>query len=220
MRYFMYFTRARTRVNDDRSSTKLFLIVFNILLSFLVFSAHLHATPPERSRIAHARSDIRAIETALDIFRLDNFRYPTDEEGLLILTTSKKANGRSSGKDLGPYLLNVPKDPWGNDYEYRNYGENPIYGLIDGSGHADFLLWSWGADGKPCGTYLDQDVGNWDEGVSPPLLVCDPAQVKIDNENKLKLGFIVGILVFGVAVVISIYVIRTASLRRKSDLSP
>ena len=75
----------------------------------------------DKARVTRAASDIRAIQTALDLYRLDNFKYPTTEQGLQALVTQPSdpsiTNYRSGG-----YLSSLPKDPWNNPYQYVNPG--------------------------------------------------------------------------------------------------
>jgi general secretion pathway protein G len=100
----------------------------------------------EEARIAAAKADINAnIALALDMFEMDNGRYPTSEEGLASLRT--KPGDLSSWK--GPYLKKEPKDPWGKPYRY----------VSPGTHNNDYDLYSNG----PNGVEADQDdVGNWE----------------------------------------------------------
>jgi general secretion pathway protein G len=101
------------------------------------------------SKTKTARIQISDLATTLDIFRLDIGRYPTSAEGLqaLVEKPSDAANWN------GPYLTKstVPKDPWGNDYNYRSPGE-----------HGSFDIWSLGADNRDGGEGEDQDVLGWE----------------------------------------------------------
>ena len=101
------------------------------------------------ARVAKAKQDIQAIETALTMFKLDNFVYPTQEMGLQALV-SKPNDPTIKNWRPGGYLKHLNKDPWGNDYQYQ----------IPGT-HGEFDLSSLGADGQPGGTGLNADIGNW-----------------------------------------------------------
>ncbi len=101
----------------------------------------------DEARATAAQQDIRAIESALDMFRLDNFRYPTTEEGLESLVTQPVDPNIKKWK---PYLKKLPNDPWGNPYQYLSPGTQ---GEID--------IYSFGADGQPGGDGVNADVGNW-----------------------------------------------------------
>ncbi|MDE1923729.1 MAG: type II secretion system major pseudopilin GspG [Gammaproteobacteria bacterium] len=103
----------------------------------------------DKARVTRAGSDIRAIETALDLYRLDNFKYPTTEQGLEALV--KKPNDPSlTNYRAGGYLKSLPKDPWGNVYHYTSPGE-------DGR---DYDIISYGRDGKPGGDGYDADISS------------------------------------------------------------
>lgn len=101
----------------------------------------------DKARVTRAQSDIRAIQTALDLYRLDNFKYPTTEQGLQALVTQPNdptiTNWRAGG-----YLPSLPKDPWGNPYQYQSPG-------ADGR---DYDIISYGRDGKPGGEGYDADI--------------------------------------------------------------
>ena len=102
----------------------------------------------EEARGAAAKHDISAIMQSLKLYRLDNGRYPTNEQGLQALVTKPQAGPAPS--NWRPYLDKLPKDPWGNTYQYLNPG---VHGEID--------VFTLGADGQPGGTGADQDIGSW-----------------------------------------------------------
>ncbi|MGA2188400.1 MAG: type II secretion system major pseudopilin GspG [Steroidobacteraceae bacterium] len=101
----------------------------------------------DKARVTRAQSDIRAIQTALDLYRLDNFKYPTTEQGLQALVKQPSdptiTNYRSGG-----YLPSMPKDPWNNPYQYVSPG-------ADGR---DYEITTYGRDGKPGGDGYDADI--------------------------------------------------------------
>ena len=101
----------------------------------------------DEARATAAQQDIRAIESALDMFRLDNFRYPSTEEGIEALVTRPVDPNIKKWK---PYFKKLPNDPWGNPYQYLSPGTQ---GEID--------IYSFGADGQPGGEGVNADVGNW-----------------------------------------------------------
>ena len=103
---------------------------------------------PDKARIAKAQHDIRGLESALDSYRLDNYRYPTTDQGLEALINQPE--GASNWK-AGGYIKKLPKDPWGNDYQYLSPGE-----------HGEIDIYSLGADGAPGGEGIDADIGSWD----------------------------------------------------------
>lgn len=101
----------------------------------------------DKARVTRAQSDIRAIETALDLYRLDNFKYPTTEQGLAALV-KQPADPTITNYRSGGYLKSVPKDPWNNVYQYVSPG-------ADGR---DYDITSYGRDGKPGGEGYDADI--------------------------------------------------------------
>ncbi len=105
---------------------------------------------PDKARVVTAKQQIRTIETALNMYRLDNFKYPTSDQGLEALVNPP---GDASGGNYKPggYMPKLPQDPWGNQFQYLNPGNR---GEID--------IYSLGADGQPGGDGVDADIGNWD----------------------------------------------------------
>jgi general secretion pathway protein G len=104
------------------------------------------------ARIAKARQDIQAMETALTLFKLDNFRYPTNEQGLRALV-EKPADPEIRNWKEGGYVKRLSKDPWGRDYLYENPGT-----------HGEFDIYTLGADGQAGGEKANADIGNWNLG--------------------------------------------------------
>jgi general secretion pathway protein G len=102
------------------------------------------------AQLTRVQSDLRGIENALKFYRLDNFAYPTSEQGLEALVT-KPADPNITRWKPGGYLDRPPKDPWGNPYLYLNPGN-----------HGEFDVYTLGRDGRPGGEGLDADLGNWD----------------------------------------------------------
>ena len=107
----------------------------------------------DRAAVTRAKGDIRSIETALNLFRLDNFRYPTTEEGLEALVTNP---GEAAARNWKPYLNSLPSDPWSNTYQYLNPGQQREAGQ-----QREFDVFSYGADGQEGGEDLNADIGNW-----------------------------------------------------------
>ena len=100
------------------------------------------------AQIVKVQQDIRAIESALKLYRLDNFRYPDTEEGLeALVTPPQDPNARWPA---GGYLDRVPKDPWDRDYVYLHPGNQ-----------GEFDVYTLGRDGQQGGDGVDSDVGNW-----------------------------------------------------------
>jgi len=104
----------------------------------------------DKARIAKAKQDIQAIQTALTMFKLDNFVYPTTEMGLKSLA-QKPDSPLVKNWRPGGYLQHLPKDPWGNEYQY----------VRPGTHGGDFDLYTLGADGQAGGDGPNADIGNW-----------------------------------------------------------
>ncbi len=105
---------------------------------------------PDEARIIKAMQDIRTLEGALNLYKLDNFDYPTTDQGLETLVQKPGAAPEPrSGKQDG-YIDRLPKDPWGEPYQYLNPG---THGAID--------IYSLGADRQPGGEGKNADIGNW-----------------------------------------------------------
>lgn len=104
---------------------------------------------PDEARVVAARQDIAQITQALKLYRLDNFRYPTTAQGLQALAT--RPTTEPLPQRWQGYLDKLPRDPWGNAYQYLSPG---VKGEID--------VFSLGADGKPGGEGVDADIGSWD----------------------------------------------------------
>jgi general secretion pathway protein G len=102
------------------------------------------------ARVAKAKQDIQAMQTALTMFKLDNYTYPTPEMGLKALSQKPDSTIVKNWRP-GGYLQHLNKDPWGNDYQYQ----------IPGTHGGDYDLYSFGADGRPGGEGYDADIGNW-----------------------------------------------------------
>jgi general secretion pathway protein G len=102
----------------------------------------------EEARAAAAKHDIAAIMQSLKLYRLDNGRYPTNEQGLQALVA--KPTSGPAPTNWRSYLDKLPKDPWGNTYQYLNPGV-----------HAEIDVFTLGADSQPGGSGADADIGSW-----------------------------------------------------------
>lgn len=102
---------------------------------------------PDDARAVRATQDVAAIVSALNMYRLDNYAYPSSEQGLMALVTKPMD---AQGWRAGGYLANLPTDPWNHEYQYLNPGQ-----------HGEIDVWTLGADGKPGGEGINGDVGNW-----------------------------------------------------------
>lgn len=105
---------------------------------------------PGEARIVRVKQDLQGVATALSMYKLDNHRYPTSEQGLQALV-AKPSGSPEAPNWKGPYLDRLPKDPWDHPYQYQQPGQ-----------HGDVDIYSYGADGRPGGDGDDADIGNWD----------------------------------------------------------
>jgi general secretion pathway protein G len=104
---------------------------------------------PDDARIAKAKQDIRALESALNLYKLDNFVYPTTDQGLEALVT--KPSGTPEPKNWKRYMDRLPKDPWGEPYQFLSPGSK-----------GDVDIYSLGADNQQGGEGPNADIGNWE----------------------------------------------------------
>jgi len=104
------------------------------------------------ARIQKVQADFKSIETALKIYRLDNYVYPTTEQGLEALVTPSSLEPEPRNFKRGGYLSELPMDPWGRPYLYLSPGE-----------YRETDIYSMGADGLPGGEGQNADIGNWNQ---------------------------------------------------------
>lgn len=105
---------------------------------------------PDEARAIAARQDIATLVQALKLYRLDNTRYPTTEQGLQALVNRPTLEPLAKNWKAGGYLEKLPNDPWGHPYLYLHPGRQ-----------GDVDVFSQGADGMPGGDGNDADLGNW-----------------------------------------------------------
>nr|MBS3719104.1 Type II secretion system protein G [Delftia sp. PE138] len=121
------------------------LVIIGVLAALIVPNVLDRA---DDARVTAARTDITNISQALKLYRLDNQRYPTAEQGLQALIIRPTSGPLPN--NWKPYLEKLPNDPWGRPYQYLNPG---IKGPID--------IMSFGADGQAGGEGKDADIGSW-----------------------------------------------------------
>lgn len=102
--------------------------------------------------ITRARQDLRTIEVALNQFRMDHYRYPTEDEGLEILTGEEESFGSREESNFKEYLPRIPTDPWDRQY---------LYTIPEGVNTRDFIVYTYGADGEEGGEEVNADIDNW-----------------------------------------------------------
>jgi general secretion pathway protein G len=121
------------------------LVIIGVLAALVVPSVLDRA---EDARVTAARTDVNNLMQALKMYKLDNQRYPTGEQGLDALV--HKPTSGTPPQNWKPYLDKLPNDPWGHPYQYANPG---VKGEVD--------VYSFGADGRTGGEGRDADIGSW-----------------------------------------------------------
>ncbi len=135
----------------DAGFSLLELMVVVVILSILALTIVPRVIDrPDQARAARAQSDIAAISSAISLYRLDNFRYPTTEQGLAALVSPPSSPPEAQNWAQGGYIDRLPQDPWGQPYQYLSPGV-----------HGDFDIFSYGADAAPGGSGADADIGSW-----------------------------------------------------------
>lgn len=120
------------------------IVILGILASMVVPNL---MGSQERANVQKAVSDITALETSLSMYKMDNYNYPTTEQGLEALVTETDIEPLPRRFPEEGYIKRLPNDPWGNEYQLLNPGEN---GKVD--------IFSMGPDGEAA---TDDDIGNW-----------------------------------------------------------
>lgn len=141
-------------MRHDIRNTGFTLIELMVVLVILGVLAALIAPKimdrPDEARVIAARQDISSLVQALKLYRLDNIRYPSTEQGLQALVAKPAIEPLPGNWKSGGYLERLPKDPWGNAYLYLNPGR-----------HGEIDVYSLGPDGEQGGEGKDADIGNW-----------------------------------------------------------
>ena len=121
------------------------LVIIGVLAALIVPNVLERA---DDARVTAARTDVNNLMQALKLYKLDNQRYPSAEQGLAALVA--RPTSGSIPPNWKPYLDKLPNDPWSNPYQYLNPGIN-----------AEVDVLSFGADGQPGGEGKNADVGSW-----------------------------------------------------------
>lgn len=139
-----------TKVRLNRGFTLLEIIVVVAIIAILAaYIAPKVAGRVDDARISKAKSDIRVLESSLELYKLDNFVYPSSGQGLTALVTKPSGEGGKNWRE-GGYIKKLNKDSWGNDYQYAFPGTN-----------GEFDVFSLGADAAVGGENDAADIGNW-----------------------------------------------------------
>jgi general secretion pathway protein G len=135
----------------QRGFTLLEVMVVVVILGILaVLVVPKIISRPDDARVVAAKQDIASLSQALKLYRLDNQRYPSTEQGLQALVAKPATSPIPPNWKMGGYLDRMPRDPWGNPYQYLNPG---LHGEVD--------IVSFGSDGEPGGEGNDADIGSW-----------------------------------------------------------
>ena len=129
------------------------LVVITILTILAALIVPRIMDRPDQARVVAANNDIRAIRSALDLYRLDNGIYPSTEQGLQALVQKPDSGNIPRNWKSGGYLDHLQKDPWGNEYQYISPGS-----------HGDVDIFTYGRDGQPGGEEYDADIVSWNLG--------------------------------------------------------
>jgi len=139
---------------DHRGFSLIEIMVVIVIMGILVSVVAVNIMgKPDEARQLKAKMDIQTLETALKLYRLDNGRYPTTEQGLQALVEPPSVGQLAQNWRKDGYLEKgkVPKDPWGNEYIYFSPGIN-----------GDFDIMTYGDDGEQGGEGKDADINSWE----------------------------------------------------------
>ena len=138
------------QLRNTRGFTLLEIIVVVAIIAILAaYIAPKVAGRVDDARISKAKSDIRVLESSLELYKLDNFVYPSTEQGLDALVNKPSGENSRNWRE-GGYIKKLNKDPWGNEYRYAYPGSN-----------GEFDVYSLGADNAVGGEGEAADIGNW-----------------------------------------------------------
>jgi len=123
------------------------LVIIGLLTTFVVINV---LPAQDKALISKTKADIRILEQALEMYRLDMFDYPEQEAGLEALT-ALPSGADAARYRKGGYVKLLPDDPWGRPYIYRYPGDNGVYDIL-----------SYGSDGEPGGEDQAADIVSWE----------------------------------------------------------
>lgn len=142
---------SKQRRKSEAGFTLVELMVVIVIIGLLATVVAINVLPSqERAMVEKTKADIAVLEQALESYKLENFNYPTTEQGLQALVAAPANMQNPERYREGGYIRRLPKDPWGADYRYAAPG---THGAVD--------IYSLGADGKEGGEGKNADLGNW-----------------------------------------------------------
>ncbi|MQU09265.1 type II secretion system major pseudopilin GspG [Pseudomonas helleri] len=140
------------RTSTQRGFTLIEIMVVVVIIGVLgAIVVPQFMSRPDQAKVTAAHTDIQAISTALEMYRLDTFNYPSTQQGLEALVTRPTDTPLAKNWNPQGYLKSLPIDPWGTPYQYLNPGTHS----------AGYDLFSFGADGVQGGEGFATDIGNW-----------------------------------------------------------
>ena len=140
--------RQQTQKGFTLIEIMIVIVIIGVLATLVIPNV---MSRPDEARVVSARHDVATLVQALKLYKLDNGRYPTTEQGLNALVKKPTAEPVPRNWKLGGYLDKLPQDPWGSPYQYNNPGTH----------NNEIDVFSFGADGKLGGTGNDEEIGNW-----------------------------------------------------------
>lgn len=142
--------KATIRTRRQQGFTLLEIMVVLVILGLLVALVAPNVLQnQDRAMVEKAKADVALLEQALDMYKLDNFQYPTTNQGLEALVTKPEIDPQPKRYNSNGYIKRLPQDPWGNPYQYLQPGTKKA-----------FDVYSLGADGEMGGEGLAADIGN------------------------------------------------------------
>lgn len=142
---------ARAAREAGFSLLELMVVVVILSILALVIAPRI-MDRPDQARIARVRTDLNVLESAVSIYRLDNYTYPTTDQGLRALVERPATDPVPPNWAQNGYIDRLPQDPWGRPYQYLQPG---LHGPVD--------IFSLGADGVAGGEGVNADIGTWTE---------------------------------------------------------
>jgi general secretion pathway protein G len=144
-------THSPHRFRPDAGVTLVEMMVVIVIIGLITAIVAINVLPAQTTaRVEKAKADLRTLEQALELFHLDQSRYPTTEEGLESLTQAPAPDAQGLTRRTEPYVRRLPADPWGRPYIY----------VMPGADGRPYDLSSLGADGKDGGEAANADIRN------------------------------------------------------------